>query len=110
MSKVLLAGMETHLGLGTTTLAACWKLTRKFDNQVFYFTNHDRDIPFGGDTYDASTGYTASAIANDIKMSVDNLEVRGLLDSDVLDEEELEKGLFDYSTIETFLVNWQFRS
>jgi len=48
MPKTLTAAMRTHLDEETTRLAAIWRITRK-DGQQFFFTDHDRDIPFEGD-------------------------------------------------------------
>jgi hypothetical protein len=52
MPKNLTAAMRAHLDAETTRLAAIWRITRK-DGALFFFTDHDRDIAFGGDTVHA---------------------------------------------------------
>jgi hypothetical protein len=52
MPKNLTPAMRAHLDAETMRLAAIWRITRK-DGQQFFFTDHDRDIVFGGDTYRA---------------------------------------------------------
>jgi hypothetical protein len=49
MPKILTSAMRAHLDLETTRLAAIWRITRK-DGAQFFFTDHDRDIVFGGET------------------------------------------------------------
>jgi hypothetical protein len=53
--------LATHIAGETTTLATCWKVTRK-DGFVFGFTDFDRDLTIDGLVYEARTGYTRSAV------------------------------------------------
>jgi hypothetical protein len=50
MPKILTPAMRAHLDAETTRVAAIWRITRK-DGQQFFFTDHDRDIVFGGEVY-----------------------------------------------------------
>lgn len=104
--KSISANMTTHLGQETTTLATCWELTRR-DGTVFRFTDHDVDIPFGGDTFLAATGFTRTAIANNASLAVDNLELDGIIDSETITIEDIEAGLFDHAEMRIFNVNWK---
>jgi uncharacterized phage protein (TIGR02218 family) len=85
------------------TIATCWKIVRP-DGQVFTFTDHDRDLIVGGETYDAGSGFTRSADASDSSMSSPNVEIVGFVDA--LHADELRNGLWDYSAVSLFLVNW----
>lgn len=105
--KTLSASMQTHLQQEATSLASCWRITRT-DGTEFYFTDHDTDIVFESNTYKAESGYQRSAIANDSTLSVDNLDLEGILfDSVDITEQDLRAGLFNGATIRIFLVNWQ---
>jgi len=106
MTKNITSGMQTHLSGTVTSLAMCWKVTR-VDLKEFRFTTHDRDLIIDGCVYDAETGYNQTAVQNDSSLAVDNLEVEGILDSDKITEIELRAGIFNFATIEVFLVNWQ---
>ena len=99
------AELAAHITGPVTTLATCWRITRQ-DGAEFFFTDHDRDIAFEGETYIASSGYSRTAIANDASLSVDNLDVEGVFDSEAITEEELRAGLFDQAEVRIFLVNW----
>ena len=99
------AALATHLAGPVTTLATCWRILR-IDGREFFFTDHDRDLPFEGNVYKASSGYSRTAIANDASLSVDNLDVEGVFDSAAITEEELRAGLFDQAEVRIFLVNW----
>jgi hypothetical protein len=73
---------------------------------VLRFTDHDRDLVVDGEIYEASAGYSRTAIANDSGMGVDNLDVEGVFDSEAVTEEELRAGHFDRAEVRIFLVNW----
>jgi hypothetical protein len=48
---------------------------------VFGFTNVDIDLVVAGVTYQAATGFVASAMEQSLDLSVPNLELAGILDS-----------------------------
>lgn len=104
--KTLATDFDNHLAGDVTSLAMCWKITRK-DSLVFGFTSLDTDLVVGGLTYKAATGVQPSAVASTAGMEVDNLDVGGLLDSDVLTESDLLAGLWNGAAIEIFVVNWK---
>src|SRR5829696_5399234 len=51
--------LAAHLDGGATTLCRCWRLIRR-DGASFGFTDHDRDLAFGGVVYAARTGLEAA--------------------------------------------------
>lgn len=99
------AGFIAHLAQDCTTLAWCWKVTRR-DAQVFGFTTHDRDLSLSGVTYAADTGLSASAAQARAGASVDNLEVVGFLDAAAITEADLLAGLWDGAEVVLSIVNW----
>jgi uncharacterized phage protein (TIGR02218 family) len=103
--KAVATALAAHLAGPVTTLATCWRITRA-DGVVFRFTDHDRGLVVEGEVYEASAGYSRTAISNDAGMGVDNLDVEGVFDSDAVTEEELRAGLFDRADVRIFLVNW----
>jgi uncharacterized phage protein (TIGR02218 family) len=103
--KTISTALQTHLNSGTTTLCWCWKITRN-DGVVQGFTDHDGDVPFGGVTYSAATGFTASEVQSSLGLSVDNLTVVGALSSDDINEHDLAAGKYDRAAIEIWRVNW----
>jgi uncharacterized phage protein (TIGR02218 family) len=103
--KTISTELETHISGEVTSLATCWKLTRK-DNTVFGFTSHDRDIVFESATYKASSGFTPSAIETSGALSVDNLDVDGILSADIITEKDILSGRYDLAAIEIFQVNY----
>ena len=103
--KTLSLEFSAHVASGTTTLAWCWRLTRR-DGAVLGFTEHDRDLVFDGTTFEAAAGFTASALESTNGLNVDNLDVTGALSSARLDEGDLAAGLYDDAEIEIWRVNW----
>jgi uncharacterized phage protein (TIGR02218 family) len=99
------AALKAHLAQETTTTAVCWKLTRT-DSTVMGFTNHDQTLTISGVNYIPARGMSSTATTSSSNLNVDNYDVTAFLESDVITESDLLAGKYDYSTIESFLVNW----
>lgn len=99
------AGMITHLGQESTTLAWCWKATRR-DGQVFGFTTHDKDIVVAGVTFTAESGMNATAAQAKAGATVDNMDIHGFFGGTAVSEADILAGLWDGAEIEITLVNW----
>src|SRR5918999_608569 len=106
MPKLLTAAMRAHLDEETTRLAAIWRITRK-DGAQFFFTDHDRDIVFGGEVYRADAGFARTAIRSDAGFAVDNLDLTGVFAEGGIVEDEVRAGLFDGAGIAISFVNWE---
>lgn len=91
--------------LGTTTLAWCWKVSRR-DGAVFGFTSVDTALLFQGVQYEAATGITPSAIAGNADLAVRNLEAAGMLDSASITEADVVAGVWDGAAVEIFEVDY----
>lgn len=103
--KHLPDGMQAHLDSGATTLCWCWKLTRR-DGTVQGFTDHDAPLAFGGVTYQAVSGFTASEVQSSLGLAVDNLTLAGALSAATLNESDLAAGLYDGAAVAIWRVNW----
>lgn len=97
--------MAAALASGVTTFARCWTLTRR-DGATLGFTDHDRDLVFGGVTHRAASGMSASAAQAAIGLGVDDLEVVGALDEAGLTDADLARGAYDGAEVELTLVDW----
>jgi len=98
--------LQAHLDGGATTLAWCWRLTRKDDARLG-FTDHDRTLVFDGTAFEAAAGFTASEMRDSVGLGVDNLEVTSALSSERLSEADLAAGFYDDARVEIWRVNWQ---
>jgi uncharacterized phage protein (TIGR02218 family) len=103
--KTLSPALQAHLDSGTTTLAWCWRVTRR-DSVRLGFTDHDRDLTFDGTSFEAASGFTASEIKDSIGLAIDNLDVQSALSTDTISEDDLAHGLFDDADVEIWRVNW----
>jgi uncharacterized phage protein (TIGR02218 family) len=104
--KTIASPLQAHLINDVTTLCTCWKLTRR-DGAVLGFTDHDQPLTIGAVTYQASTGFNATAIASSDALNVDNLDVEGMLASNAISEEDILRGVYDFAEVEVFMVNHQ---
>ena len=105
MSKTISGGLNTHIAGEVTTLATMFKLTRR-DGTILGLTSHDQALTYGGLVYTPVNSFDHSSIQTTAGMSVDNLDVLALIDSDLITEAELKSRLYDYAGIEIFIVNW----
>ena len=105
MVKTLSSGLQAHLDGRATKMCYCWRVTRN-DGLIQGFTDHDNDLIFGGVTYEASSGFTATQFASNMGLAVDNLEVEGALSSDSINEDDLAAGYYDNAKIVVYWVNW----
>lgn len=103
--KQITTDLATHIAGEVTTLATCWKLTRR-DSTILGFTDHDCDIVFDTLTYKAATGFSPSAVANSASLQVDNLDVEGMLASESITESDILAGVYDFAEIEIFQINY----
>ncbi|MBO0904926.1 DUF2163 domain-containing protein [Jiella sonneratiae] len=89
-----------------TTLANCWRLTRK-DGSVLGFTDHDEPLVFAGTRFEAATGLSASEAEAALGLGATTGEVEGALSSAAIREEDVAAGRFDGATVESFVVDWR---
>lgn len=106
MAKTISVPLQDHLEEEATSLATCWRITRR-DDEEFFFTDHDVALLVDGNLYKADSGYKRTAVANDSSLSVDNLDIEGVFDNEEITEEDLRAGKFDYAQIRIFIVNWE---
>lgn len=99
------AALYAHLAGGATTVARCWAVTRT-DGVAFGFTDHDRDLSFGGVVFRASSGMTASALLQTTGLAIDNAEAVGALSDASVTEADILAGRFDGAAVQVWLVNW----
>lgn len=96
---------QAHLDSGATTLATCWRLTRR-DGFVLGFTDHDRALSFDGTDFLPDSGATGSALSSSADLAVDNADIEGALSASALSAEDLIAGRYDGAEVEIFRVNW----
>ena len=103
--KSLDPDFDAHLKSGATTLATCWRITRR-DGLALGFTDHDRTLVFDGTTFAPESGAQGSALASSADLAVDNADIEGALNDDALSASDLAAGRYDGATVEIFRVNW----
>lgn len=103
--KVLTPQMRSHIRSEVSTLATCWRMTRR-DGVEMFLTDHDEDLLFQGNTYLAMLGFNRTAVETKLDLSVDNLELLGVVDPSLVSIEDVEAGRLDFAEMRVFLVNW----
>jgi uncharacterized phage protein (TIGR02218 family) len=98
------ASIEAGIADGCTTMTTLWKLTR-VDSQVFGFTSFNENIVWDGVTYNASTGYTRTAVSSDSGLAADSVDIEGVLDSAEITEADLLAGVWDHARLDLILID-----
>jgi uncharacterized phage protein (TIGR02218 family) len=104
--KKIPSELDEHLKQNVTSLACCWLLTLKCGKQLG-FTEALCDIVIDNITYLATSGFNRSAINSNSNLSIDNLEIEGMLDSDYINAQDILSGLYDGAQVKIFLINYQ---
>ena len=105
MTRSISVALQAHIAGEETTLALLWKITRT-DGVVMGFTDHSEDITYSGVTYLASSGFAPTTIRNRADLSVDNMDVDGILDSSAITEPDIMAGIYDYAAVEIRAINY----
>jgi uncharacterized phage protein (TIGR02218 family) len=103
--KTIPTGLADLLASGVTTLCRCWRLERR-DGVVMGFTDHDRQLSFGGVDYEPETGFTAAETEASLGLAVDTMEVAGAVSSERITDEDISLGLWDDADVEIWIVDW----
>ena len=93
------------MGKEVTCEAWCFRLTLT-DGTVMGFTSHDDDLVIDGVTYEAATGFTPTAVESSRDMSVDNMDVDGVIDSDRIIKADIINGRYRNAKIMIFICDW----
>jgi uncharacterized phage protein (TIGR02218 family) len=88
---------------GYTAFAATEGSSRA--NRTFGFTDYDQEFTLNKVLYEAAFAYTPTSVDNTGNLAVDNLEVRGIIDSESISDSDLLAGVYDYAKLEIFLYN-----
>ncbi|TCK31302.1 putative phage protein (TIGR02218 family) [Ancylobacter aquaticus] len=99
------AGLAASLASGVTTLARCWRLTRR-DGVVIGLTEHDEDLSVDGTLFRAASGVSGSEDASALGFAVGGGEMSAALTSALIDEADLDAGRYDGAGIELLLADW----
>lgn len=86
------------------SLSMCWLITRA-DGVVQGFTDAQDDLVVAGQRYMAITGFEPSAIDSSSTMSVDNLEITGLLNSGAISSADVHAGVYSAARVAVFYVD-----
>lgn len=103
--KTVSTALKNDMAQEATTFCTCWEITRT-DGTVLRFTDLDIPLVVDGNEYTPAVGYNRSAIQTSGDMSVDNMDVGGIIDDSSVTIADLRAGKFDYAEVKIFLVNW----
>ena len=97
--------LQAKLDAGATTLAWCWRVTRR-DGAVFGFTDHDRALTHAGQTYEPDSGVSPGGLRGETGLAPARGAAFGAISSERVSETDLDNGLWDGALVEIFRVDW----
>lgn len=95
-----------NAGAATLTWSTCTRVTRR-DGTIERYTDHDRNITVGAETFLARQGYTHTSLRASTRMDPNSVDLAGPIYIDGVDVDDLRQGAYDSAFVELFLVNWQ---
>ena len=104
MPRTIGANLKAHFALATTTTCQLWIITRK-DGTIFRYTDHNEDVPYGGNDYLALNSQELSQLEQKTDLSVDTLEFDVILNSGGIPREDVIAGLFDLADVQIYVIN-----
>jgi hypothetical protein len=104
MTRSISAGLKADLAEEYTALATLAKIERR-DGQFVYVTDWDQEIVYDGNTYSATGGFDRTALEQDEGTGVNDVDFRALLDSAILDEDDLRNGIYNYAKCTLYAIN-----
>ena len=96
----------TSFSIGVDTSGFSAYINKGEARRVLGYTTHIEDRVFEGVTYKAQDGYSASGINSKDDLSVDDLQILGILNNDDMKIEDIEAGKWDDFEAESFLLNY----
>lgn len=96
--RVLSTEQAAALAEPTTMLATLWLITRR-DGAVIRLTDSDQPLTVEGEVYQPKGSTDRSAVRLRAGLTADNLDVRGVLTSDLVTEDDLQRGLYDHADL-----------
>src|SRR5689334_11250915 len=99
MTQPIPFALLEHYRSRGTSLALLWRIVR-VDGLIFTFTSHEQDILYLGEIYRTTSAFDPSAVVSKGDLSVDNLEVVGILSAPGIEREDIEAGRWDYARVQ----------
>jgi uncharacterized phage protein (TIGR02218 family) len=103
--KNISTDLKNHLSNEVTTIANCWKISRR-DGYTFGLTDLDKDINFDGVNYVSANGFNNNRAEFKSENSSESSEIFSILSSDLISESDILSGKYDYAEIEIFKINY----
>ncbi|MCJ8143871.1 DUF2163 domain-containing protein [Ancylobacter sp. A5.8] len=103
--RMLPEELSAVLAGGVTTLARCWRITRR-DGAVLALTEHDEDLAVDGTLFRAAGGVSGSETTTQLGFAVDGGEMSAALTDEAMTEADLDAGRYDGARVELLLADW----
>lgn len=97
--------LEASLFAETTTLCHLLVVTRQ-DGEVVRLTDSDVDVTYGGDLYDASIGFTCSAVNVSVSSKAAGVTVDVAMTEHGVTEQDVRDRKYERATVELMVVDW----
>ena len=97
---------ENNFSVGIDTSAFSAYVNKGEARRILGYTTHIENLVFEAVTYKAKDSYGASGINSKDDLSVDDLQILGILNNEDIKVEDIEAGKWDDFEAESFLLNY----
>lgn len=104
--RTLNATLKTRLASGTTTLCYIFTITR-VDGVIKRFTNLDKDLVVGAETFESQDSLNISAITTSANNGIQTGNANILYSAAGITEEDVVRGIYDGAEMEVSLIDYE---
>lgn len=98
--------LRAHIKQEVTSICTCMEIVRQ-DGKSYRFTDHDQTITIGEKSYVPYNSFARTSIASSLDIEVDDMSIKGILNSAALERDDIASGMFDTASVAVFVVNWE---
>lgn len=103
--KYLTPAFKAATRQGVTTLCTCIEIIRQ-DSKSYRFTDHDQPLTVANALYIPYSSFARTSISTSADLEVDEMEIRGILNSLHVARDDVAGGLFDFAQVRVFVVDY----
>ena len=102
--KNISENLKNSLNKNSLNIVKCYNIFLK-SGEKLYFTQNSNNIIFDNNTYIPNNGIEGNIINNGINLEIENTDIKGFIDSETINHNDILSGKFDNAEIEIFLLD-----
>lgn len=106
--KELSNNLKESLNNDSINIVKCYNIVLN-DGKNYHFTDNQTDICYDNKKYLSNNGFNLKTIYNNLSLEINETEINGFIDNEIINEKDVIAGRFDNAQIEIFLLDLNSR-